>query len=259
MPRPGPFYRLTRVHRIASVRRTREYNVRQGTPYASRRTRNARRGEPVTTHTEARTGADAIWAEGLTKTFKKTRALRGVDLRVRSGTVTALLGRNGAGKTTALRILTTLLLPDTGRAEVAGFDVIRDPQRVRARIGVTGQSATMDELLTGRQNLETVGPAVPPAARAGPPPGRRAAGTVRDDRRRRAPGADLFRGDAPPPGPGRQPGRRAARAVPGRADHRARPGQPGCGVPGDPRPDPGGGHLGPAHDPVPGRGRPAGR
>jgi ABC-2 type transport system ATP-binding protein len=101
--------------------------------------------------------SDAIRAEGLTKTFKKTRALRGVDLRVRAGTVTALLGRNGAGKTTALRILTTLLLPDAGRAEVAGFDVIRDPQRVRARIGVTGQSATMDELLTGRQNLETVG------------------------------------------------------------------------------------------------------
>jgi ABC-2 type transport system ATP-binding protein len=101
--------------------------------------------------------ADAIRAEGLTKTFKKTRALRGVDLRVRAGTVTGLLGRNGAGKTTALRILTTLLLPDSGRAEVAGFDVIRDPQRVRARIGVTGQSATMDELLTGRQNLETIG------------------------------------------------------------------------------------------------------
>src|SRR6201994_1126410 len=100
---------------------------------------------------------DAIRAEGLTKTFKKTRALRGVALRVRSGTVTGLLGRNGAGKTTALRILTTLLLPDSGRAEVAGFDVVAHPQRVRARIGVTGQSATMDELLTGRQNLETVG------------------------------------------------------------------------------------------------------
>jgi ABC-2 type transport system ATP-binding protein len=100
---------------------------------------------------------DAIQAEGLTKTFRKTRALRGVDLRVRAGTVTGLLGRNGAGKTTALRILTTLLLPDSGRAQVAGFDVIRDPQRVRARIGVTGQSATMDELLTGRQNLETIG------------------------------------------------------------------------------------------------------
>ena len=96
-------------------------------------------------------------AEGLTKTFKQTRALQGVDLHVRPGTVTGLLGRNGAGKTTALRILTTLLLPDSGRAEVAGFDVVREPQRVRARIGVTGQSATMDELLTGRENLETVG------------------------------------------------------------------------------------------------------
>src|SRR6201992_4547871 len=99
---------------------------------------------------------EAIRAEGLTKTFKKPRALRGVDLRVRSGTVTGLLGRNGAGKTTALRILTTLLLPDSGHAEVAGFDVVARPQRVRARIGVTGQSATMDELLTGRQNLETI-------------------------------------------------------------------------------------------------------
>jgi ABC-2 type transport system ATP-binding protein len=111
----------------------------------------------VPAHNKTLHEPDAIWAEGLTKTFKKTRALQGVDLRVRSGTVTGLLGRNGAGKTTALRILTTLLLPDSGRAEVAGFDVVRDPQRVRARIGVTGQSATMDELLTGRENLETIG------------------------------------------------------------------------------------------------------
>jgi daunorubicin resistance ABC transporter ATP-binding subunit len=99
----------------------------------------------------------AIRAAGLTRSFGETHALRGVDLEVPTSTVCAVLGRNGAGKTTAVRILTTLLLPDAGHAEVAGFDVVRDPARVRARIGVTGQSPTMDALLTGRQNLEIVG------------------------------------------------------------------------------------------------------
>jgi ABC-2 type transport system ATP-binding protein len=99
----------------------------------------------------------AIRADGLAKTFGRTTALRDVSLRVPAGTVCALLGRNGAGKTTTVRILTTLIQPDAGRAEVAGFDVIKQPQRVRARIGVTGQSATMDELLTGRQNLDIIG------------------------------------------------------------------------------------------------------
>ncbi len=100
---------------------------------------------------------EAITAEGLVKSFRKTRALRGIDLSVRSGTVLALLGRNGAGKSTAVRILTTLTRPDAGSATVAGFDVIRSPERVRARIGVTGQGPTVDELLTGRQNLVIVG------------------------------------------------------------------------------------------------------
>ena len=100
---------------------------------------------------------DAIWAEGLAKSFKRTPALRGIDLAVPPGTVCALLGRNGAGKTTAVRILTTLLRPDAGSAAVAGFDVLREPAEVRARIGVTGQGATVDELLTGRQNLRIVG------------------------------------------------------------------------------------------------------
>ena len=99
----------------------------------------------------------AIHAEGLVKSFKKTRALRGIDLAVRPGTVLALLGRNGAGKSTAVRILTTLTRPDAGSAVVAGYDVVRSPQRVRARIGVTGQGPTVDELLTGRQNLMIVG------------------------------------------------------------------------------------------------------
>jgi ABC-2 type transport system ATP-binding protein len=102
-----------------------------------------------TTHT--------IRAEGLTRSFGGTRALAGIDLGVEAGTVCAVLGRNGAGKTTAVRILTTLLRHDAGRAEVAGFDVAREPARVRARIGVTGQSATMDALLTGRENLEITG------------------------------------------------------------------------------------------------------
>lgn len=99
----------------------------------------------------------AIRAEGLAKSFKRTPALRGIDLAVPPGTVCALLGRNGAGKTTAVRILTTLLRPDAGTAGVAGFDVLREPAEVRARIGVAGQGATVDELLTGRQNLRIVG------------------------------------------------------------------------------------------------------
>ena len=99
----------------------------------------------------------AIRADGLARSFGRTQALRDVSLRVPPGSVCALLGRNGAGKTTTVRILTTLLRPDAGHAEVAGFDVAADPARVRARIGVAGQSATMDELLTGRQNLDLIG------------------------------------------------------------------------------------------------------
>jgi ABC-2 type transport system ATP-binding protein len=99
----------------------------------------------------------AIEAENLTKAFKGAPALQSVSVEVCGGTVCGLLGRNGAGKTTLLRILTTLLSPDSGRARVAGFDIAREPARVRARIGVTGQSATMDELLTGRKNLEIIG------------------------------------------------------------------------------------------------------
>jgi ABC-2 type transport system ATP-binding protein len=80
-----------------------------------------------------------------------------VSLNVEAGTVCALLGRNGAGKTTTVRILTTLLPADAGHARVAGFDVTEQAPQVRTRIGVTGQTATMDELLTGAENLETVG------------------------------------------------------------------------------------------------------
>jgi ABC-2 type transport system ATP-binding protein len=94
-----------------------------------------------------------IEANGLTKRFGGTVALAGLDLAAQRGTILGVLGPNGAGKTTAVRILTTLARPDGGTARVAGFDTVREPELVQRRIGVTGQDATLDELLTGRQNL----------------------------------------------------------------------------------------------------------
>jgi oleandomycin transport system ATP-binding protein len=98
-----------------------------------------------------------IAAEGLAKRFGDTDALAGVDLAVRTGTVFGLLGPNGAGKTTLVRILATLLAPDAGTAAVAGYDVVRDAHRVRQLIGLTGQYASVDETLTGIENLVLVG------------------------------------------------------------------------------------------------------
>ncbi|MFC8131915.1 ATP-binding cassette domain-containing protein [Streptomyces sp. NPDC057302] len=99
----------------------------------------------------------AIYAEGLVKTFGDVKALDGVDLDVPEGTVLGLLGPNGAGKTTAVRCLTTLLTPDSGRALVAGIDVLKHPNDVRRSIGLSGQFAAVDEYLTGRENLQMVG------------------------------------------------------------------------------------------------------
>ncbi|QGV79985.1 ATP-binding cassette domain-containing protein [Streptomyces ficellus] len=99
----------------------------------------------------------AVRAEGLEKRYGEQRALDGFDLAVRPGTVHGLLGPNGAGKTTAVRVLATLRRFDGGRAEVAGVDVAREPRRVRGLIGLTGQYAAVDEVLTGRQNLEMFG------------------------------------------------------------------------------------------------------
>jgi ABC-2 type transport system ATP-binding protein len=99
----------------------------------------------------------AVEATGLEKSYRKTKVLAGVDLRVPPGTVFSLLGPNGAGKTTTVRILSTLVRPDAGRARVAGFDVVRDRHRVRRSISLTGQYAAVDELQTGEENLRMMG------------------------------------------------------------------------------------------------------
>ncbi|WP_328496720.1 ATP-binding cassette domain-containing protein [Streptomyces sp. NBC_00414] len=100
---------------------------------------------------------DAVTVRGLVKHYGETKALDGVDLDVREGTVRGVLGPNGAGKTTLVRILSTLLIPDSGRATVAGFDVLRQPRRLRRVIGLTGQYASVDEKLSGRENLYLIG------------------------------------------------------------------------------------------------------
>src|SRR5690606_583149 len=106
---------------------------------------------------KVRTMTDVIRATGLVKHYGEVKALDGLDLNVPEGTVLGLLGPNGAGKTTAVRILTTLLHPDAGSVEVAGVDVIADPQEARKRIGLSGQYAAVDEHLTGYENLEMIG------------------------------------------------------------------------------------------------------
>src|SRR3954469_9412353 len=99
----------------------------------------------------------AISVSGLVKSYGSVRALDGVDLEAAPGTVLGLLGPNGAGKTTAVRVMTTLLRPDAGEIRVAGVDAVRQPAKLRERIGLAGQYAAVDENLTGLENLVMVG------------------------------------------------------------------------------------------------------
>ncbi|MGW6460679.1 ATP-binding cassette domain-containing protein [Streptomyces sp. NPDC055078] len=102
-------------------------------------------------------GAIAIQVRGLVKHYGETKALDGVDLDVREGTVLGVLGPNGAGKTTLVRCLSTLVVPDAGTASVAGYDVVRQPRQLRRTIGLTGQYASVDEKLSGWENLYMIG------------------------------------------------------------------------------------------------------
>ncbi|MFD6175350.1 ATP-binding cassette domain-containing protein [Streptomyces coeruleorubidus] len=109
------------------------------------------------TRIDKNTGGAAVTVRGLVKHYGETKALDGVDLDVREGTVMGVLGPNGAGKTTLVRILSTLLKSDSGQATVAGYDVVRQPRQLRRVIGLTGQYASVDEKLSGWENLYMIG------------------------------------------------------------------------------------------------------
>ena len=198
----------------------------------------------------------AIEATALVKVFGKTRAVDGLDLAVRSGGVYGFLGPNGAGKTTTIRVLATLVPPDGGSARVFGHDVVREADAVRRRVSLTGQFASVDEDLTGHENLVLLARLLGFSWAQARSRAHRAARGVRPDRRRRSAGKDVLRRHAPTRRHRRQHPAHARPAVSGRADVRTRSAQPQPGVGHRARAG-GGGHDRAADDPVSRRGRPA--
>ena len=200
----------------------------------------------------------AIEASGLRKSYGSTRAVDGVDLAVPTGAIYGVLGPNGAGKTTTIRMLATLIAPDAGSARVLGHDIVSEADTVRELVSLTGQLASVDEELTGRENLVLLGRLLGYSPAGRPQPGGRAARGVRHRRRRREAGEVLLGRHAPAARHRGQHRGHPAADVPRRADHRARPAlaQPGVGD------RPGAGRRGdddPALHAVPRGGRPARR
>ncbi len=196
----------------------------------------------------------AIGVHGLRKHFGEVEALAGADFEVPQGTVFGLLGPNGAGKTTVIRVLSTILRPDEGSAEVLGYDVVREPEAVRRRIGLAGQYAAVDAE-PHRSGEPRDGRRARPDAPAGDQAARgRAAGSVPARRRGRPDPEDVLGRHAPAPGHRGLADEQAAGAVPRRADDRSRHHQPQRAVGDDPRARERR-HHGAAYHAVPGGGR----
>ena len=199
-----------------------------------------------------------VLAEGLGKRYGELWALRDFDLSVPAGSVLGLLGHNGAGKTTAIRILTTLALPSTGRHGWQASTSSPNPHECARASGSPRQAATVDGLLSRPREPRADRPALPSPTRCRPTASRRAARASLPDRRRRPPRAHLLRRHAQTARPRREPRRRTSGPVPRRADDRPRSAQPQRAVGAVARACARRRHAG-ADDPVPRGGRPAGR
>jgi ABC-type sugar transport system ATPase subunit len=171
----------------------------------------------------AKSAMMAIEVNGVSKRFGSNQALDDVSLSVEPGTVLALLGPNGAGKTTLIRILTTLVVPDSGVARVAGRDVQKDAKAIRSLIGLAGQYASVDELLTGRENLELVGLLYHLERSEYRRRAQDALERMTLTERGRQAGQDLFGRHATPARSRREPHRTAPHPSARRADHRSGP------------------------------------